>query len=50
MITIAVMLGGIATIGWTIVLLDWLTRRRDRRRSAEDWDVRRLCTGRGPVR
>jgi hypothetical protein len=25
------MLGGIALIGWTVVLLDWLARRKDRR-------------------
>jgi hypothetical protein len=31
MTTIVVMLGGIALIGWTVVLLDWLARRKDRR-------------------
>ncbi len=30
MLTILFMLGGIALIGWTIVLLDWLARRKDR--------------------
>jgi hypothetical protein len=30
MMTIVVMLGGIALIGWTIVLLDWFARRKDR--------------------
>jgi hypothetical protein len=31
MTTALVMLGGIALIGWTVVLLDWLARRKDRR-------------------
>ena len=31
MTTAVVMLGGIALIGWTVVLLDWLARRKDRR-------------------
>ena len=31
MTTVVVMLGGIALIGWTVVLLDWLARRKDRR-------------------
>ena len=29
MTTIIVMLGGIALIGWGVVLLDWLARRKD---------------------
>jgi hypothetical protein len=33
MMTIVVMLGGIALIGWTNIFLDWLGRRQDRRRS-----------------
>ena len=33
MTTAVVMLGGIALIGWTVVLLDWLARRKDRRSS-----------------
>ena len=31
MTTAVVMLGGIALIGWTVVLFDWLARRKDRR-------------------
>lgn len=31
MITGFVMLGGVALIAWTVVLLDWLARRKDRR-------------------
>lgn len=30
MTTAFVMLGGIALIVWTVVLLDWLARRKDR--------------------
>ena len=32
MMNIIVMLGGIAVIVWTVILLDWLARRRDRQR------------------
>lgn len=31
MTTAFVMLGGIALIAWTVVLLDWFARRKDRK-------------------
>lgn len=34
MIGILVMFGGILATVWTIILLDWLARRRERRHSA----------------